>query len=517
MTDVQTLLTYLASSPATPPALLDHLVAHTVHTLPTGDRTARGANITVRAALAKNPNVPDEHVRALLDLPVSDGRTRVLYGLMDRPGMTGARLVELIDGDHSATTLQAALKNVPDPDGTLARHAYTHATGTMVWSELVRPARPEDLRRAACLDLAAHPKTLPAHAIANVIRVARERLAHASTPQEHAAAVTFVDDLIATSTPIAEDASAPGGAVRSHMLLTGGLAGLDREYNPPQHGTKAWLKHPSTPIADVIAWAQAAGTVAAWTAAFMHSPDPGGDLAGPASRQFPGDPNLAIRVLMSNTTSQAAKQAAVRVLLSTPTHHDQLNRFLYGVLLHADRQFAVDVAAADPADSNHLYNLMRRDDLTSDDLDAVEAARARATDGRVPRTTWGMWLATYPTATAAQRAHGRLLASTAPDSTAPYLVQLAAQNAPLCDLLTDLDPLTNPASPARVGGRLPLTLLDDHVFANLVGVRWLLGESVIAHLPEQFGPDAAATLTALAHEFTGSLADLLDTTAAIVA
>lgn len=497
------LLNALAAAPTTPVPLLERLVDHALTTRPReqGGRDtwrAHADNTALRSALAGNPNVPAATVHRLAaGLPLADGRQAIIGAAMRREGLRADDAIALLGDDDCAAALLTALEHVDDPGGCLVAHAAAHARSSRVWAAvLTHPAATEELRWDAAMSLAAYPDLSGAHAKL-VIRAAKDRMAWATTPAQGGDATAWVATL--RSAAVTAGTRQPGEPLRrNHQALLDGLTDL-RPHGPATVGEPAWYTNPQVPVAEVIAWADAA-PVQRWHLVLRERRDPDHALAVAAPLHLPKVANALLANLWHPV--RVRQQAAVLLLgarmLGSPYRFGDL-------LAGGDPDLAARMLHAWPVNEFvHVEHILRRGDLRAEHLDNVAAAAARRQVR--DRLTVKLWLATYPTATPEQRTDA--VADISEDDierAAPVFAELvpAARAA-----------ATSGGDPATIAAHFPARI-GLHDLTSLPGLVRAAGEAVAAW--PGLDADQAAVFTALAGDFDGSLAALLATSAVITA
>lgn len=468
------LLTVLAADPRTPTRLLQAIP------------TAPGPVLRTRTrffALAANPAISPAQLTALRD-KAPDGVSRdMLREACARDGITAQVAVDMLGKDHD-DDLAIVLSVVPDPDRHLARHALTHATcHTPLLMSLDTRTPPAELNWDLTTRLVQlcpdtgwdHDQVMDA-----VTHAVTDRLAWAATPGEHTTARQWATHLADLAPPAL--AATIAQVLREHPT-----------WAPAAPGEDAWLSNPATPTDHVLAWAS---TATDHQRALTQRRDVDGRLARAAFAAHPHHPDVLKLLVDPGRPDDVRLHAAANLPPAPKGTKPAFMLHADTAVIHADPDIAVRLVLDTP-DTSRLPFLMLRRDLTADHLQTLLDGYRRhymPTAKPVLHARFGVWLAVQPAATDTQRRRGQEMALAVDPAyvgTKPWHVLARA-----LDRGSILHTPTQAHLPSNTGSQ---------------AVHHALATEVLDRLGPDPSPDTITALTALADDFTGTVAELIDT------
>lgn len=464
-----------------------------------------GSDSDVARSLVCNASLPPDALGALL--AASDPDLREVALTQGRPRVAGR--------DHVLGTstrpdwVAAALSTFDDPDGqwglTVLEKAWSEAALELALSTAL--AAP--VRQNAALRLARLRSLRPS---------AREALRQyvMRTPEDLPA-------LLAVAGNGRTRTMLERMAVRTHA-----------------EGSTGWYEQPGRTIDEVIAYANLGHGEERWVEALTLTPDPEGRLARAASRFPLATIELWSALLLDRTVPTDVALAAMRAILAHPGEVDISHWWrMYELVIDGPIE-AVEMFLGALAThrctfvAQNLYWVGTRQDLTPAMIDvlleALEPTFAERSAGNTPpaefsRPGWGARVATYPHASAVQRALGCEWARDLEHPSVP-MVAFGSRSALQVALHYSFDPLAvaghgAAGDMAAFAGSLPAALLQLAAMSSFpgvqVGIDALIATEVTrpvwAHSPAL----AMSALLSLQENFPGTVRELLDTTAALVA
>lgn len=490
-------LALIAAHPHAAPDVLGSLARSALSRPRTADYAAQAAAVRIRTALVRNPATREEDVCALLAQD-SD----LLPAVLTRPGVTATEAVTYLSHTVALTPqLRTALVGVPDPGGDLSRYALAQVGGARIPQLVLRSTTaPGDVRVAAALILAARGKHTQQDRN-DIVGVTHSEPGALGALREAAGSASLREDLA-----VAAQEVAPGAA------------------RGP--GTPAWFANRNVPLDALLTYLDGAA-LPAWHRALDWHPDPTGALGQAALDRFAGTASVLNR-LLDLTHPEHVRHGALAAIgrLGSPGGRARERRALPS--LPSAPPAAVEAYAAGVTEWESAEAILARTDITPATLDAL-SNRYVAEHPKVYKIglrqlhdglLWGTALALHPCATDRQRAEGLEMVEEDADAgrfqghvNADRFTSQVSSALHLGALGANL----SGASPADVGRQIPCAVLRESTLLALPPVRHLLAEALTAH-PTALTDEAAVTiLGALAHTFTGTFGELLDTCATISA
>lgn len=466
------MLTALAAHPRTPAPVLAHLAC-------SRQSAGRVSPDPVRTAVATNPNAPADLLASML----TPQGGHLWLPLMQRDAMTVPEAIALLGDTTHPVPLGAALRGVHDPDDVLVHLALDRTEHVEVASTALAAATtPAGARRAA--------HSLAAQALRDAHHVKLLRSYASAHPQDLATLVPAIVD--------------PALAAELREQL---------EAVDPAPGSAPWCGRTSTP--ERVAWARQDPTGLRWARIVANGPDPDHQIARAALSEHPQQYQVALAVLgrehrpldVLTAAGIAAAGGPWRLLQGT------LRARVGRLITSGPHAVAAAYLRAQPDLHAAVASVSARTDLTPDDLDVV-VALAGTDPHQWGQASLGLWLATYPAATAAQVRFGiAWVRRQCQTGTAKRHYQDIGAMEDLAAFVDALEANLG-ADPAELGRLLPLTLLREHTVQQMPGIRALVDaalEDVVATLDA----DGGLLLTTLHPTFPGTWGELLSTVAAV--